>query len=352
LLLVPLRTWTDSAGKHSTQAELADYKGGTVYLHLRDGRIKLVPIERLSVQDQEHVRAEHPFQTLDGEVVGLADGDTLILLDAQKTQHKIRLEGIDAPESKQEFGTQSRKALGNKIIRKTVRVEWNERDRYDRVLGHVILDGRWINQEHIADGWAWHYKQYNDSAVLAEAETKAREAKLGLWAKPNPIAPWDFRNPPKKRGPPDPLGEASFSDSTELAQHLDYSQSESDETVWINDTSPRYHRADCKYLKGSDTPVLLSEVDGLYPPCKVCHPELVRPLADKPEPDRRPKPRPSYNRPRQQVFLGPVVSPPSALGGYRGGSGYYGTGGGPVRVRGHYRDGHWVQPYSRRAPSR
>lgn len=38
---------------------------------------------------------------LSGRVVGVADGDTITLLDANNTQHKIRLGGIDAPEKKQ-----------------------------------------------------------------------------------------------------------------------------------------------------------------------------------------------------------------------------------------------------------
>ena len=38
-----------------------------------------------------------------GRVIRVADGDTLTVLDAANNQHKIRLQGIDAPESKQAF---------------------------------------------------------------------------------------------------------------------------------------------------------------------------------------------------------------------------------------------------------
>jgi len=44
-------------------------------------------------------------ETLFGRVVGIYDGDTITVLDASKTQHKIRLAGIDAPGVKQAFGT-------------------------------------------------------------------------------------------------------------------------------------------------------------------------------------------------------------------------------------------------------
>ena len=45
--------------------------------------------------------------SLQGKVVGVADGDTVTVLDAQNVQHKIRLQGIDAPEKAQSFGQKS-----------------------------------------------------------------------------------------------------------------------------------------------------------------------------------------------------------------------------------------------------
>src|SRR5882762_8795954 len=55
-------------------------------------------------------------QTLTGRVVRIADGDTVTVLDATNTQHRIRLQGIDAPESHQAFGTQSKKSLSDMIF--------------------------------------------------------------------------------------------------------------------------------------------------------------------------------------------------------------------------------------------
>ena len=54
--------------------------------------------------------------SLMGRVVGIADGDTLTLLDASNTQHKIRLSGIDAPERGQPFGTVSADHLGRLVF--------------------------------------------------------------------------------------------------------------------------------------------------------------------------------------------------------------------------------------------
>ena len=136
-----------------------------------------------------------------GTVVALHDGDTVTVLDG-KTQVKVRLNAIDAPERKQAFGTKSKDALAVRIFGKTVTVLWNEHDRYGRTLGHVMLDGQWINKWMVQEGWAWHYKQYSHDKRLARWEDESRAAKKGLWSDPHPEAPWVFRHkakPAKKR---------------------------------------------------------------------------------------------------------------------------------------------------------
>jgi len=134
----------------------------------------------------------HRDDGLSGRVVDVADGDTLTILDASKTQHRIRLEGIDAPEWQQAFGTQARKALAEKVRGKTVHVEYTERDDYDRILGKVMLGDRWINREMVAEGWAWRYR-YSENASLARAEADAKAARRGLWQDKDPVPPWSYR---------------------------------------------------------------------------------------------------------------------------------------------------------------
>ncbi|MCE9533787.1 MAG: thermonuclease family protein [Planctomycetes bacterium] len=80
-----------------------------------------------------------PSKPFSGKVVGISDGDTITVL-VDKTTHKIRLNGIDAPESGQVFGTKSKQALGDKVFGKEVKIEWNERDRYGRIIGEVFID--------------------------------------------------------------------------------------------------------------------------------------------------------------------------------------------------------------------
>lgn len=136
---------------------------------------------------------------LEGQVVGLSDGDTLIVLDATKTQHKVRLAGIDAPEKKQAFGNRSQQYLSDLVFRKQVVVEWSKRDRYKRIVGKVRVGGRDACLALVSAGLAWHYKAYQreqtpeDQVAYATAEDAARSKHIGLWRDPAPIAPWDFR---------------------------------------------------------------------------------------------------------------------------------------------------------------
>ncbi|MBW3599983.1 MAG: thermonuclease family protein [Planctomycetes bacterium] len=189
------RTWTDASGRFQVAASFVGFRNGSVSLRKPSGEIVAVPLDRLSAPDQLHVQEiTELVKIIDGRVVGITDGDTITVLDGSKTQHKVRLEGIDTPENGQDFGTQARRALGDKVYQQTVRVEWLETDRYGRTLGHVFVGPRWINRELVAEGWAWHYKEYSSDVELAQAEVAARSQRLGLWRGDNPIPPWDYRH--------------------------------------------------------------------------------------------------------------------------------------------------------------
>ena len=130
---------------------------------------------------------------LTGRVVRVADGDTLTVLDASNTQHKIRLNKIDAPEKGQAFGNASKKHLSSMVFGKDVSVEWQKKDRYGRILGEVYVGTTNVNLQMVKDGYAWHYKFYDKTPSYAEAETQAREKRLGLWVDSNPVEPYQFR---------------------------------------------------------------------------------------------------------------------------------------------------------------
>lgn len=127
------------------------------------------------------------------KVVGVHDGDTITGLDDSKTQYKIRLDAIDAPELGQPFGQASKKALGEKVFGKDVVVIAKTKDRYGRTVGHVMIDGRDVNLEMLEEGMAWHYAKYDHNARLAGTEEEARAAKKGLWAGENSVPPWEWR---------------------------------------------------------------------------------------------------------------------------------------------------------------
>lgn len=138
--------------------------------------------------------------TLLGKVIRVADGDTITVLDDSHTQHKIRLAGIDAPESKQAFGNVSKQSLAEQVAGQAVAVEWSKSDKYGRKVGKVLLDGQDINLEQIRRGLAWHYKQYQreqspaDRQTYAATEDAARAAQVGLWRDAATVAPWEFRH--------------------------------------------------------------------------------------------------------------------------------------------------------------
>lgn len=137
--------------------------------------------------------------TIAGRVVSIADGDTITVLDASNTQHKIRLAGIDAPEKGQPFGNASRQHLAKLLFGTDVLVVHNKKDRYGRTVGKVMAVGADANLSQVKAGMAWHYKAYareqlaEDRAAYAEAEIAARSARRGLWSEVNPVPPWEWR---------------------------------------------------------------------------------------------------------------------------------------------------------------
>jgi endonuclease YncB( thermonuclease family) len=143
-----------------------------------------------------------------GTVVGVADGDTVTVLEDEQTERKVRLNGIDAPERGQPFGETAKQHLSELVFGKVVSVQGKETDRYGRLVGVLILDGKDINLEQLKAGQAWYYRQYESDveparrSVYAAAEAEARQARRGLWRDAAPEAPWEFRA--RQRGEQEP----------------------------------------------------------------------------------------------------------------------------------------------------
>lgn len=138
--------------------------------------------------------------TLVGRVVGISDGDTLTLLDASKTQVKIRLAAIDAPEKAQPFGQKSKERLSDICFDKQAKVGVVDTDRYGRTVGEIVCDGTNANEIMIKSGMAWVYRKYDKGySHLYAFEDEAKATKRGLWIDPKPIAPWDWRKAQRER---------------------------------------------------------------------------------------------------------------------------------------------------------
>ena len=137
--------------------------------------------------------------TIQGKVVAVADGYTITVLDATNTKHKIRLQGIDAPEKAQAFGQKSKQSLHQMVHSKQVSIEFQKKDKYGRTVGKVVHNGNDICLEQVKLGMAWHYKQYEseqpkvDREIYTQAELTARTQAIGLWKDKNTIPPWVFR---------------------------------------------------------------------------------------------------------------------------------------------------------------
>jgi endonuclease YncB( thermonuclease family) len=140
-------------------------------------------------------------ETLHGKVVNISDGDSLKVLDSEDYLYKIRLLGIDAPERRpnQAFSKKSKNYLRDLVAGRQVTVKYKKKDRYNRILGKIILNGEDINLKMVEAGLAWHYKKYQynqtveDRRLYGIAENSAKKDRRGLWIDERPTQPWEHR---------------------------------------------------------------------------------------------------------------------------------------------------------------
>lgn len=134
-----------------------------------------------------------------GKVIAIADGDTITVLDADRRQHKVRLQAIDAPEKGQEHWRASKQQLAGRVFSQQVTVEYSKADRYGRIVGRVLRDGEDINLELLRGGAAWFYRRYAKElpagiqSDYANAEGVAKNERRGLWDSASQVPPWEWR---------------------------------------------------------------------------------------------------------------------------------------------------------------
>ena len=133
-----------------------------------------------------------------GVVSSISDGDTIQAnFGGRKTT--IRLACIDAPEKKQSGEKESTDKLKQLLpIGQNIKLRLVNRDRYKRLIGEIYLNNQSINLQMVAEGQAVVYRQYLSGCLdskdnFLNAESKAKNQKLGFWSQSNPIMPWEFR---------------------------------------------------------------------------------------------------------------------------------------------------------------
>ena len=133
--------------------------------------------------------------TLTAKVVGIKDGDTVVVLDSLNNQTTLRLAEVDCPEKNQPFGTKAKQFTSDQIYLKTIKYVVTDTDRYGRSIAMIYYDtdNKYLSAEIIKAGMGWHYKRYSTSKELALFEDNAKKNKIGLWIDNNPIEPSVWR---------------------------------------------------------------------------------------------------------------------------------------------------------------
>ena len=135
---------------------------------------------------------------LHGRVDRVIDGDTLVVV-TEDDEMKVRIRGIDAPETEQEFGEEARLMLNRLAKGRNVIVLSDGMDGYGRVLASIAVSGTDLGLALIEKGYAWYYETYGSQIppdwqyAYRTAEANARMNHAGLWQSSGPVPPWSWR---------------------------------------------------------------------------------------------------------------------------------------------------------------
>lgn len=151
------------------------------------------------------VRLQEPV-AFSGKVVGVAAGDSIVVLDPANSEKTVRIAGTDAPEAGQAFATDAKEFLASLLQDKPVTVVGVKGTDGNSVTAQVFIEGRDVGYSLIWSGYAW-YRTASEAELkpetrktYKEAERFARFAKQNIWSEPKPIAPWKFKG--QKTEPP------------------------------------------------------------------------------------------------------------------------------------------------------
>jgi len=128
-------------------------------------------------------QAQAKAEVWSGWVSWVMDGDTVLLVrEGQREPVKLRIEGIDAPESCQPGGREAREALMVLALRKPVQVTDRGQDSYGRQIGRLSVDGADLGAEMVRSGQAWAYSFRTGRGPYATLQRQAEKQKKGIFA--------------------------------------------------------------------------------------------------------------------------------------------------------------------------
>ena len=136
---------------------------------------------------------------LQGSIAAVSDGDSFTLVDADGRRIGIRIAGIDAPEKSQPHADAARDHLARMLALGSIEILPIKTDPFGRRVSRVHARGQDVALRQLQAGLAWHFMRYageqpaDERERYALAEREARLARRGLWADPQPQAPWTFR---------------------------------------------------------------------------------------------------------------------------------------------------------------
>ena len=196
----------------------------------------------LTISDDVMPRVSAPV--LSGKVMKVIDGDSILVLNQYRKSVTVQLRGVDAPELAQKYGETSLEQLRERIEGKIVTLQLDAPDEFSRLTAEVLLAGESINVWLIRTGCGWHNWKFDSDPAKAIAEKRARGDRVGLWAADDPIAPWEWKNPPD------------------------------DGKLYIQGNGKCYHRANCRTLDSRRTEISLDVASESHEPCRVCEPPV------------------------------------------------------------------------------
>lgn len=135
-------------------------------------------------------------QTITGNAVTFYDGDTVNFRARSGRYYRVRLSGIDAPETRQTHGLVCKQLLKDALFAKTTTLNILGVDVYKRYIGFLstpeIAD---VSLYMLVNGCAWEMSApLSLKTIYQNAEQGARNEQVGLWNEQFPIPPWQFRS--------------------------------------------------------------------------------------------------------------------------------------------------------------